>query len=107
VGKEDNSVVISEKLAEDPNFIAYLQAQASGEFDKMEAGTFVAYHGGRLVGTGMDRDKLFQKLHEKGIEGFFFHQVGVPEQVVHLRSPHVARRTSRRNVLVPGRGAGN
>lgn len=85
----EKKIRVSEDLAKDPNYIAYQQALRAGDFEKMEAGTFVAYHEGQLVGTGMDRDKLFQELHEQGVEGFFFHQVGVPERVVHMRSPRI------------------
>lgn len=88
----EKKIRVSADLARDPNYIAYQAALTAGQFESMETGTFVAYHEGQLVGSGMDRDKLFQELHEQGIEGFFFHQVGVPERVVHLRSPHIVRR---------------
>jgi hypothetical protein len=88
MGAEDK-VHISADLANDPNYIAYLDALAAGQFETYEPGTFVAYHEGQLVGTGTDRDSLFQELHQQGIQGFFYHQVGVPERIVHLRSPHI------------------
>jgi len=82
---------VSKDLAEDPNYIAYQAAVGSGQFESLEAGTYVAFHEGQLVGTGIDQDKLFQELGEKGITGFFYHQVGVPERVVHFRSPRIVR----------------
>lgn len=88
----EKKIRVSEELAKDPNYIAYQQALTAGQFEQMDAGTYVAFHEGQLVGTGVDRDALFQELHGKGIHGFFFHQVGVPEQVVHLRSPRIVRR---------------
>lgn len=86
-------ITASDELANDPNYIAYQKAKLSGEFDEMETGTFVAYHEGQLVGIGLNRDQLFQQLHEQGVEGFFFHQVGTPERVVHIRSPRLVRGT--------------
>ena len=90
MGVEDK-IHVDADLANAPNYLAYQAAVTGGQFENLQPGTYVAYHEGELVGSGMDRDTLFQELHQKGIQGFFFHQVGVPEVTVHLRSPHIVR----------------
>ncbi len=80
-------VRVSDELVNDPNWVAYQAALKSGQFQNMEAGTYVFFHEGQLVGTGMDRDKLFEELTGKGIGAGFVHQVGVPERVVHMPAP--------------------
>jgi len=77
----------SREPRKDPNYIAYQKALKTGAFEKMEPGTFVAYHEGKLVGTGTDRDMLLRGVRDKGIQGFFLHQVGVPEEVIDIPTP--------------------
>jgi hypothetical protein len=87
----EDTVGVSDELANDPNYLAYQAALSTSQFESFTPGTYVAYHDGQLVGTGTDRDQLLSELHGKGIEGVFYHQVGVPEQVFHMRSPRIAR----------------
>ena len=89
--EQKGAIKVSKDLADDPNDIAYQAAVSSGQFESLEAGTYVAFYEGQLIGTGMDQEKLFQELGEKGITGFLYQQVGIPERVVHLRSPRIVR----------------
>jgi hypothetical protein len=57
----------------------------------LEQGAFVAFSGGKLVGTGMDKEKMFKDLDAQGIHGSFLRQDGVPDEVIHFRSPHNVR----------------
>lgn len=77
---------ISENLDGDPNCLAYQEALKAGRFESLETGTYVAYHEGQFVGSGMDSGKLIQELHERGIEGSLVHQIGVK---FHLPSPRI------------------
>lgn len=83
-------VGISEKPVNDPNFLAFQQALEKGDFNEFEAGTYVAFHDGELVGTGSDVEKLIQELSEQGKHSFL-KQVNVPERVLHIRSPRLVR----------------
>ncbi len=82
--EEDNREAVDDGLANDENWLAYQEALKADQFKGLEPGAYVAFHEGKQVGIGMDRDVLFKELFEKGITGFFYHQVGVPERVVHL-----------------------
>ena len=83
--EQEGTKIVSKDLAEDPNYLAYQRALESGEFTNFEPGTFVAFHKGKLVGTGIDRDKLFEELGKKGIGGFLSHQVNIAEEPIVLR----------------------
>ena len=84
MGAEDNKATVDDELANDQNWQAYQQALTEDKFKDLQPGTYVAFYEGEQVGSGMDREALFQELFDKGIVGFFYHQVGVPERVVHL-----------------------
>ena len=92
----ERKIRVSKNLAKDPNYIAYQKALKDQEFERMEPGTYVAYHEGQLVGTGMDREAFFNELRDKGVEGCFFHQVGIPERVVDIPAPLSVGRGRRR-----------
>lgn len=72
---------------EDPNYIAFQQAQITGQFDNLKEGTFVAFHNGQLVGTDLDKQKLITDLAEHGLTGIFIHEFGTPDTILHFRSP--------------------
>lgn len=77
----------SNDLSEDLNIKAYEADVDGGTFSNYEPGTFVAYNNGGLVGSAKDREQLFKELREKGVEGFFYHQVGVPEEIIDVPTP--------------------
>lgn len=81
---QEEEIRVSEELAKDPNWVAYQTALKAGQFESMEPGTYVFYHDGQLVGSGMDKHKLLEEIRHKNIERGFLHQVGVPERVIHL-----------------------
>lgn len=93
MGLKNKEVTVSDEFANDPNWRAYQEALKKGQFKDLQAGTFVAFREGQLVGTNLDRDQLFQQLERQGIRGFFFYQVGVSERVVHMRGPRIVRRS--------------
>ena len=88
IRKED--VQVSDELANDKNWVAYQEALKTGEFEKMEPGTWVFYHQGQLAAVGKDKDDLFKgiklltNIDKKYKGGGFIHQVGVPEEIVTL-----------------------
>lgn len=77
---------------EDPNVKAFLESSISGVFEDLDPGTFVAFSGGQLLGTGEDREELITRLTSQGISADMLVQpVNVPIETVHIRGPRIRR----------------
>lgn len=87
---DKENIRVSPKLAKDPNYQAYKAEEAMLKQEHM--GMWVAYADGKRVLMADNRESLFREAEEKGLQGFFFHQVVEKERVVHLRSPRIVRR---------------
>jgi hypothetical protein len=68
----------------DPNIMAFQKAQKSGQFEKIEPGTWVAFHEGALIGSNVDRDILSQELQKTNAGEILYKQVGIPERIVNM-----------------------
>jgi hypothetical protein len=79
----------SKKLADDPNYVAFNEAQNQGVFKDLPPETHVAFINGNFVGYSSDKEELFKRIFEEGLEGeIFYKKVNTPERILHFRSPH-------------------
>jgi hypothetical protein len=87
-GERKQEVHIDPSL-EDPNYIAYQAQEAQLKQEHM--GEWVAFADGQLAIVASDEESLFKEAGEKGLTGFFYHQVVEKERVYHLRSPRIVK----------------
>jgi hypothetical protein len=85
--------IIDPDLANDADYLAYVEARDSGKFDGLEPGTFVAFVKGVLFTTAASFDELFQQEKMKDLtDDAFIHEVNVPEQIYPFWSPRLIRK---------------
>jgi hypothetical protein len=89
VGERGRKVHVNPSLAEDPNYIAYKAQEEQLKQEHMSE--WVAFSDGQLTIIAKDQEALFKEAREKGITGFFYHQIVEKERVYHLRSPRIVR----------------
>ena len=77
------------RLEEDPNYVAYKALEEKLKKDHM--GEWVAFSDGKLVVVANDREALFKEAKDKGLAGFFYHEIVAEERIIHLRSPRIVR----------------
>lgn len=87
--RAEQQMEISPELAKDLNYRAYQNALKNGELNHLPEGMWVAFNKGELCATNAEENELLQHLHENGIEGSLIQQVGVSENIAHLRSPRI------------------
>jgi hypothetical protein len=81
-------ITVSNDLLQDPNFIAFNQAEQDGVFKDLEPGTYVAFVHGALVGNAPTIEALLAlEALKSQEETVLCHQVNLPKEVIDIPTP--------------------
>ena len=83
---------IDPKLADDPNYLAYIQAEVAGQFKDLQPGTLIAFMNGIMIATASSWEELVQQENMKNRTGaVFVEQVNMEKPIGTVgRGPRLA-----------------